>query len=74
MQMANTMTCDLLMAHRFQGNLLKAATLRTMSKKAQQLVMVPNSKEHVEALSKAAIFAVMGRHHFKSDDMFKAAE
>ncbi len=78
MQMANTMACDLLTVHGFQGNFLKAEIRRTTSKKAKQLVTVPNLKERVEALSKAsthgAIFAVMGRYYFTSDDMFKAAE
>ncbi len=78
MQTANTMLCDLLTAHGFQGNLLKAEIRRTTSKKAQQSVTVPNLKERVEALSKAsthgAIFAVTGGYHFTSDDMFKAAE
>ncbi len=76
--MANTIACDLLTAHGFQGNLLKAEIWKKKSKKAQQLVTVPNSKEHVEALSKAsshgAIFGVMGGYHFTSDDMFKEAE
>mmetsp|Transcript_12938 Transcript_12938/g.27456 ORF Transcript_12938/g.27456 Transcript_12938/m.27456 type:complete len:136 (-) Transcript_12938:466-873(-) len=54
MQMANTIACDLLTARGFQGNLLKAEIRRKKSKKAQELVMVPNSKERVEALSKAS--------------------
>ncbi len=78
MQMAKTMACDLLMAHGFQGNLLKAEIWKKKSKKAQQLVTVPNSKEHVETLSKAsthgAIFVVMGRLLFTTDDMFMAKE
>ncbi len=78
MLMANTIACDLLTSHGFQSNFLKAEIRRTMSKKAQQLVMVPNSKELVEALSKASthctIFVVTGGYHFTSNDMSKAAE
>ncbi len=77
MQTANTMACDLLSAHGFNGHLLKAV-LRKKKEVNMGLVTVPHTKEHVEALAKAsthgAVFAVIGGDHFTSDDMFKVAE
>ncbi len=77
MQTANTITCDLLYAHGFNGHLLKAV-LRKKKEVNMGLVTFLHTKEHVEALTKpsthGAVFEVTGGDHFTSDDMFKAAE
>ncbi len=75
MQHANSMDCDVLTAHRFQGHLLKILLQKS---RTAESITVPNSKECIEALATAsthgAIFAITGGDRFTSDDLFKAAE
>ncbi len=77
MQFANTLSCDLLIARGFKGELLKAE-IKKKSKVPWALMTVAHSREQVEALVKASthgeIFALTGGEHFTSDDMFKAAD
>ncbi len=77
MQTVNTMACNLLTGHGFNGHFLKTV-LRRKKEVDVGLVTVPHLKDHVEALAKAsthgAIFAVRGRQHLTPDDMFKAAK
>ncbi len=77
MQMDLMMACDLFTAKGFQGHFLKAE-LKKKKVVAKNLVMVVNSMEQIEALANArthsAVFAVTGEDHFKSNNIFMAAE